>query len=128
LSAIFRQQRIFVADVDQRAGLDWRIAVRREEGGSFGAEVIDDRLERRLVAAGHRHELREGLRAPDRLALGVDVGQRPEQVLDDSLAVGIWGCRRHDLISVFRQQRGEAADITIVLETEAPDRTIVPAE
>ena len=78
-----------MADVDQRIRLDRRIAVGREERDAFGAEVIDDRLERRLVAAGHRHQLGEGLRTADRLALGVDVGQRPEQVLDDLPAVGI---------------------------------------
>ena len=58
---------------------------------------------------GHRHELGQGLRAADGIALGVDVGQRPEQVLDDLLAARIGGGLRHHLVGVVRQQRSEAA-------------------
>jgi ABC-type glycerol-3-phosphate transport system substrate-binding protein len=45
-------------------------------------------------------QLAEGLRAPNREALGVDVGQRPEQMFDHFLAVGVRRRHSHDLVSV----------------------------
>jgi hypothetical protein len=103
------------------------VVIGSEERDALRAELIDDRLERLLLAAGHRRKLGQALRATHGAALGVDVGKRPEQVLDDLLALGILGCLRHDLISVVRQQRSKTAGALIILEPKSPGRTAMSA-
>ena len=65
--------------------VDHRVLARRahEEAAIELRETVDDPLERRLVAAGHPDQLGQPPRPADAAALGVDLGDRAEQILGD---------------------------------------------
>ena len=107
-----------VTDVDERVRLDRRTAVRRYERDAIGAEVIE--VFSRSVWASvpvTSSDLGECLRVPDSVPLGIDLGQRPEQMLDDLLSLRIGerrpsSPRRHGLKAAHRRDhpRGSPGD------------------
>src|SRR5262249_3018815 len=114
-----------VRDIDLGVVVDRLCPVRPKEGGSLGAEAIDDRTQLVGCGAGHCTELGEALRSPDRIAFGFGVDQRAEQALDPFLLGRlVWGCGDcHNPVSMNGEQPSEAAGRKVILVLQ---RLVVP--
>ena len=81
-------------DFDFRLGPDRGGTVGAKEGDTVSAKDVEDRQKRFGRSPGHGTELGQGLPAPDRVAFGVDLGERAKKMLHDPAVRVIRGCRR----------------------------------